>query len=169
MRALAALSGVSQALIHHHFGTKEEVYASVHRRLMHNWRDQWAPAPAGPGERLLQEGLRAWFGFCRANPRFVRLSTWSVLEGPHCRHFAEEADIHARVRETLQEAQRMGHLRADIDPGMLLFMLAGVAHSWVRYRDRFQGAYAPEADPAELDERYLELTLKVLLEGAVVR
>ena len=162
MRQLAAASGTSQALLHHHFGTKEQLYESVKAHAMARFidheRDETEEELDGLGE-----GLRRYLGFCRDNPAMTRLAMWDELQG-ESRLWGGEPELFVMVRERVQDAQRLGKIRQDLDPDVLLLVISAVGRTWVQGRERFDRLRAQTVSehPAE---HFVDQIIDLLLNG----
>src|SRR5262245_43331079 len=62
MRAIAREANTSQALLHHHFGTKAKLYESVKQRFTDRFNLQQAAAGA-PGPGFIVSIVRDYFAF----------------------------------------------------------------------------------------------------------
>ena len=82
MRDISTASGVSHPLIHHYFGSKDELYSAVKRRLVEGYAKRF-PRAARAVERPL--GVRAEMRRLRAflgdNPMLLRLCQRTRLDG----------------------------------------------------------------------------------------
>jgi AcrR family transcriptional regulator len=106
IRAIARVAGVDPALVHHYFGTKEELFAAAMQLPV----DPATLLPhllAGPraelGERLVRTFLQLW-GDPRLRPQFVgviRSATTSEQGAALLREFIS-AQILARIAERLE-------------------------------------------------------------------
>ena len=166
IRAVAEASATSKALIHHHFGNKEDLYVAVKRRVVDRYKEAQSPqlAPgADPGQFFL-EGMRTLFNFYREHPNLVRLGTWTMLESSTARWPGDEELTHI-VIDRMQNAQRVGVIRDDVHPVLLMTMAGALAFSWWQFKAAKKHLLEHLPDQAKLDEQYLESMLEVLLYG----
>lgn len=105
IRAIAGVAGVDPALVHHYFGTKEDLFAAAMRFPI----DPAAVLPeilAGPrdrlGERMARTFLRVW-GDPRLRPQFVGIvrSATTAEQGAALLRDFVAANVLARVAEHL--------------------------------------------------------------------
>jgi TetR/AcrR family transcriptional regulator len=166
MRDLARASGVSQALIHHHFGSKEELYQSVKRRVVHRFQEIWSTQVHRNYDEksLLAKVIQTLFWFLRENQAALRLGAWSRLEGSMALWPGEEEAMRSASGQ-FQDVQEKGVLREDIDPLFLTIMIEAVSIFWWEHREIFQGLFNELDDTDVLDELYLEQVLKVFVRG----
>ncbi|MBI3179780.1 MAG: TetR/AcrR family transcriptional regulator [Deltaproteobacteria bacterium] len=172
---IAKLAGVTKSLIHHHFGSKENLWQQV--KLAHFQQfalDQSKSLTAsGPAEEFLRSSFKAYFDFLRQNPTYVRIMWWSRAE--HGTAFEPDELIRklsddlatlgvGRVRQ-LQEA---GELRADLDARLLFVAFLGLVRHWfAAVRDH--QLTRPGESEAQLADQYLETITTLFMTGALPR
>ena len=166
MSRIAADSGVTKSLIHHHFGSKEQLWEDVKEAAFEGYfRDQLAQLEAedDPGPELLKTSVARYFRFLKDNPRVVRLFAWTHLEGDtSCGRMDKEL-----VRfgaERVRQAQENGTLRPDVNPTHVVATFVMACTQWFEaevHHDQWPGM----GD----DEDYLEDFLKIFMEGLLPR
>ncbi len=165
MRAIASSARTSQALLHHHFGTKAALYDAVKQRFTDRFNaeqrqtDAWQPTPD-----FIVSVVRGYFEFLSRNPNLARLGAWARLEGDESPWGASD-DIWQRAREWVGEAKRAGLLRDTVDDRMLLVVGAAIVQYWVDNRGFLCRALGFDPDDPSLDERYLQQALSMMLRG----
>jgi TetR/AcrR family transcriptional regulator len=166
IRDLAEASGTSKALIHHHFGNKEDLYVAVKQAVIDRYKEAQRPqlAPDAEPAQFFVEGMRTLFNFYRENPDLVRLGTWTLLEGSTARWPGDE-ELTRLVIDRMQDAQRQGVIRDDIHPVLLMTMAGALAFSWWQFKAAKRHLLEFLSDRANLDDLYLECMLAVLLHG----
>jgi TetR/AcrR family transcriptional regulator len=175
MSDVATRAAVTKSLIHHHFGSKEELWAEVKRRSLDEYLQSQHAIMASPAadRTTLVESLRLYFRFLESNPNFVRLSTWMNLEDPTLKAPTLSApsnpDLLHRGVERLRRAQAQGSFRRDVDPWHIMFMFMALSTYWFQARHAHGHESYAAADPAVADAAYLEDVIKVLLEGVLPR
>src|SRR5262245_46563486 len=81
-RDISAASGVSHPLIHHHFGSKEELYAAVKRRMVEGYARRFPVAARATNRPLsVRAEMRRLMTYLRENDLVFRLCAWTRLEG----------------------------------------------------------------------------------------
>jgi len=176
MRSLAKAARTSQALIHHHFGTKAGLYRAVRERLMGRLAEaEVLSAPVGPGADpvadpalSLASAMQRYADFLHGNPEFLRLSTWARLEGDD-EPWAAHDDLLAPMANALHELQRIGRLRADLDVSLHMACVGGIVEHWVSHRGLLASTFAPGEDLESLTTRYFAQTASVIAHGASAR
>jgi TetR/AcrR family transcriptional regulator len=170
MSDIAARAAVTKSLIHHHFGSKEELWLEVKRRSVADYaRAQRAIMASAAADRdSLAESLRIYFRFLERNPNFVRLSTWMNLEDPKL-SASVNPDLLRRGVERLRKAQAMGTFRRDVDPWHIMLAFFALCTYWFQARHAHGHDIYADRDAGVADERFLEDVLKILLEGVTPR
>ena len=136
---IAEEAGVTKSLIHHHFGSKEALWAQVKMRR-----------------------------FKAYHPDLVRMMTWMALERdtstPEQFQLLTELGI-AR----LAEGQAAGRLRRDVEPVMILAAFMGLVEHWFLHREAIFCCMGLDPKDRKLDEAYLQGILKIFFEGVEPR
>ena len=127
---IAREAGIAYGLVYHYFKNKEEILATI-------FEDRWsgfleavtdiAGSRASTEERLLSLAVLVLGGF-RRRPEWVKVL---VLEIQRSSRFAEPSQLRAvgrlfdLVEGILREGQERGELRADLDPGVAVYVFMG--------------------------------------------
>jgi TetR/AcrR family transcriptional regulator len=170
MSDVARRAAVTKSLIHHHFGSKEELWVEVKRRSVEEYvKPQRAiMAGAAPDRASLTESMQMYFRFLERNPNFVRLSTWMNLEDPKLSAPAYPDLLHRGV-ERLRKAQMQGTFRRDVDPWHIMFAFFALTSYWFQARHAHGHDVYADQDPTVADEKYLDDLVKILFEGIAGR
>jgi TetR/AcrR family transcriptional regulator len=141
MRDISEASGVSHPLIHHHFGSKEGLYAAVKRRLMDGYARRF-PRAAGAGNRpvSLRAEMRRMMAFLGDNPALLRLCLRTRLEANN-QIWPGEPDQLDNLRRRIEASQRRGLVRRDIDAACLAVMALGLVSFWLENRGYFSARF----------------------------
>src|SRR4051812_15003790 len=131
MRDISAASGVSHPLIHHHYGSKEDLYAAVKRRMVEGYARRF-PVAARATERPLsvRAEMRRIMIYLSENPVLLRICGWTRLEG-NVQVWPGEPDLLDTLRCRVEAAQGRGRIRDDLDPAALSLVIFGVIIFWV--------------------------------------
>ena len=161
LRDLADAAGVTRSLIHHHFGSKEQLWIAVSDRLFEGYRS-WQSALLHSGKFQLDgfEGsARQLFRFLEGSPNFVRLGSWAnaarSVESSH-------RDMALQGVERLREMQKRGEMRRDIDPASALVALFNLVEHWFHARTTLESRLG---DALPSDDDFLEDLVRILLRG----
>jgi TetR/AcrR family transcriptional regulator len=144
MRDISAASGISHPLIHHHFGSKEDLYAAVKRRVVEGYARRFPVAARATNRPLsLRAEMRRIMTYLTENELVFRLCAWTRLEGD-VQVWPGEPDLLDTLRSRIEAAQRRRLIRTDLDPATLSLMIFGLIFFWVENRahfaERFKGA-----------------------------
>lgn len=192
MHDIAAAAGVTQSLIHHHFGPKDALWAEVRRHAFgHYLAQQRAVIDAmAQDPDQLRSALETYFRFLASRPDVLRLVAWLELDqtagvgpslapsvpgtGPIGPAQPGLADLQAEVRalhehgvRAMEGLQARGRVRRDQPARHLLVAMLGLVRNWFEERN----LVADESDPqrvAELDAAYLRTLWTVIGEGLLV-
>lgn len=170
MRTLAEGAGTSQALLHHHFGTKAGLYEAVKLRFNDRYVAEQGEGSIERGldpEAVLEE-VRRYFRFLQENPNLSRLVAWAWLEGDEAPWGGWEI-IWGQLRRWLDHAKTEGLLAPHIDPGLFMVMGAASVQYWFDHREVLCRTIGLDPNDPEIDDRYLAHTVGVLLTGVAAR
>jgi TetR/AcrR family transcriptional regulator len=161
MRDIAQASGVSQPLIHHHFGGKDDLYAAVRRSIVEAIvaRDPEVVLATDRPADIRAELVRL-FEFVRENESLLRMMAWSRLEGKH-RMTAADLELKQAMVRRVEIAQRMGLVRNDMDPRFVVVMIQGCVCHWLENREFHADLFDGNPD----DEAYLHQAIALLERG----
>jgi TetR/AcrR family transcriptional regulator len=170
MASLAKLAGVTKSLIHHHFGSKRELWDAVRNVVMEDYQRQQAQMlrERAADLSLVEDSLVVYFRFLQSNPHVVRLWNWMVIEGDsECATMIQEL-CHGGVA-TLRRAQEAGELRNDIEPEYVLAQFFTLVRGWFSERALLHANVLAGIPAETCDERYLKATVKVFIDGIRAR
>ncbi len=169
MNDIAGLAGVTKSLIHHHFGSKERLWAELKRKLLAHYAEVQGELNLNPDMSgdVLERSVDTLFDFLRDNPRFVRLSLWIDLEKDKRLADLAYPELVSTGIERIRALQEAGTLRADIEPPQLIAAMVSLCAHWFRARAEFS-ALSTEGEVESWDESYRNTILKILREGVLV-
>ncbi len=161
MRDIALASGVSQPLIHHHFGTKDDLYTAVRHRIVDEYAATF-PEIARVTDQPASVGAEVGriFTFMRANESLLRMLAWLRLEGKH-QMFPGDAELRQAMVQRIELAQRLGTIRDDIGAPYVVVMLEGLVLHWLDNRAFNTDLFATPPD----DSTYLAHIVALLERG----
>ncbi len=169
MANVAKHAGITKSLIHHHFGSKRELWDAVKSIVMEEYgqQQQQLLTDREPGLELLEDSIVVYFRFLQRNPNVVRLWSWmSVEHDQHCADLSMEL-TRAGV-ELLREGQRIGHIRNDVKAEFIIAQFFALVRGWFTERPILQQCILSESDEV-CDDQYLTSMLKVFLDGLKTR
>lgn len=166
LSALARSAGVTKSLIHHHFGSKEQLWEAVKNRAFERYftaQMAMLEEAGEPNAELLRSSVVAYFHFLRDNPGVVRLFAWTHLEGDsHCSDLDNQ--LVGAGAEWVRQTQERGLLRQDINPTHVIAIFVMTCTQW------FEAKCHHENWPGMgSDEAFLEDFLKIFMEGVTPR
>jgi TetR/AcrR family transcriptional regulator len=170
MATVAKQAGVTKSLIHHHFGSKRELWETVKTVVMEEYRRQQEQllTERTPDLSLVEDSLVVYFRFLQRNPHVVRLWTWMVIENDQeCAHLVQEL-TRAGV-DTLRRAQELGAMRRDIEPAFVLAQFFALVRGWFQERAILQASVLQGVPDPICDERYLRATVRMFIDGLTPR
>ena len=166
MRQLAARSGVTKSLIHHHFGSKEALWELVKERAFSAYaegQEAELHKATEPDAELLKRSVGRYFAFLKSHPEVVRLFAWTHLEGEQaCGKL--DAELVRLGAEKIRQAQERGLLRSDINPTHVVTISVNACTQWFQahgHHSQWPGMGS--------DEEFLDDFLRVFMEGLLPR
>lgn len=161
MRDIAESSGISQPLIHHHFGSKDDLYSQIKRRVIAGYARR-GPAPGTENDAVADVAgeMQRLFRFLADNDALMRLAAWARLEGDHDM-WPGEAELMEAFSHRLAVAQQRRIIRRDISARYLAIMLVGLVFFWFDHR----GSYAAFLDGRPDDQAYLRQAVDLIQRG----
>jgi TetR/AcrR family transcriptional regulator len=179
MHDIAAAAGVTQSLIHHHFGPKDALWAEVRRHAFgqHLAQQRAVLEAIGRDPEQLRPALEGYFRFLAGRPDVLRLVAWLELEQPSSpagaaasgpsEPWSELRALHEHGARVIEGLQAQGRVRRDQPARHLLVALLGLVRNWFEERNLVQD----ESDPrqvAEVDAAYLHTLWAVVGEGLLL-
>ncbi len=169
MSDIAKRAGVTKSLIHHHFGSKQDLWVELKRFLLAHYAEVQMELleTQTDGRDLLQQSFETLFSFLRDHPGFVRLSSWMDLEKD--RGLADQAypDLVFSGIERVRAEQKAGRIRDDIEPAHLIAAMVSLCSHWFRARSEFATFY--EGPIEDWDESYQRAIVQVMTSGVGAR
>jgi TetR/AcrR family transcriptional regulator len=167
---IAKLAGVTKSLIHHHFGSKRELWDAVKTVVMEEYglKQQQLLDERPPGLSLIEESIRAYFLFLQQHPNVVRFWNWMTIEGDHEAPAFSQWLMQQGV-DMLRKAQRIGEVRADMDAQFVLAQVCVLLRGWFIEKPVLMRNVLSEQDSIACDAGYLESMVRVLLDGLRAR
>jgi AcrR family transcriptional regulator len=157
--------GISDGLILHHFQSKKNLYHLVQENLAEQYTHvlMRAREAASTPLEMMQQTLTASFDYWRQDSAYERLSLWAYLEGQT--DFSEkEAYLTAGLAKVVEQLQEQDLLDNRFSPAVLLTLIIGPIHFWLRYRDQFKSALQLTETPDELDQLFLDQLIRLITE-----
>lgn len=137
VREISEAGGVTKSLIHHHFGSKADLWDAVKERAFGAYLNAQIEvlAQAEATDGLLRSSIEMYFRYLEANPRLVRIMNWATIEG-------DTNPLGARLMplgvQRIREAQESGKFRADISPEMAIATFISATTYWFQAQHLFK-------------------------------
>jgi TetR/AcrR family transcriptional regulator len=146
MRDISTASGISHPLIHHHFGSKEGLYAAVKRRLVEGYARRFPRAARSVNRPVsVRAEMRRIMTFLGDSPMLLRLCLRTRLERDK-QVWPGEPDMLDTLRRRIAVSQERGLIRDDLDPTHLSLMMLGLVAFWVENREHFTERFGSDVD-----------------------
>ena len=167
LSAIAKKADVTKSLIHHHFGSKEELWAAVQEQRFRAYFDiqKQMLLEAKSTEDLLRDSIIAYFRFLQSDPESVRFLMWHMLESDEQPCPNQEKDLFELGIAKIRESQEKGEIRADLEPFFIIKSMLALPMSWFQTRCMTHAVIDSDISPERLDELYLEDMVKHFLDG----
>ena len=167
MSRIARRAGVTKSLIHHHFGSKEELWNEIKRRHFGQYFEaqKHILSSSEATAELMRDSLVAYFRFLQSDPRSVRFMSWRFVEAEDDPCLAQEDELFELGIKRIQEAQQNGRLRADLEPISMIKAFLSMSLHWFQSKPLLCQMMGPEVVADELEEKYLDDIVKIFLDG----
>lgn len=167
LSAIAKKADITKSLIHHHFGSKEELWSAVQERRFRAYFDvqKQMLLDSDSTEGLLRDSLIAYFRFLQNDPDAVRFLTWHMLESEEQPCPNQEKDLFELGIEKIRTSQEKGEIRADLEPFFIIKSMLALPMGWFQTRCMTQALIDSDVTAERLDEMYLADMVKVFIEG----
>lgn len=157
--------GISDGLILHHYQSKKNLYRQVLENLAEQYTQvlvQAKEATTSPQE-MMQQTLTASFNFWKQDSAYQRIALWAYLEEQT--EFAEkEAALTAGLAQGVKQLQEQGFLDNRFSPVVLLTLVIGPIHFWLRYREQFRTTLNLTEASDDLDQLFLGQLIQLVME-----
>lgn len=164
MRDIAQRAGVSQGLLHHHFGNKERLWRTAGEHLSNDFMAYVADVlkPDAPADQAIPDAMRTYLRYWREHPEAFRFNLWRLLEGPTDERAQRSAVLNARSVPLMQRGQQDGFIRDDIPAGMALIISGALIQFWLHSQTEIRDALAVTGDEIPADDVFLRLVLDLV-------
>ena len=161
LRDISQAAGVAHPLILHHFGSKDDLYLAIKRRMVAGYGRRFPAAARATGRPLsVRAEMRRLMTYLGENPTMLRLCGWTRLEGDF-QVWPGEPDLLDTLRLRVEASQRRGKIRDDIDADALSLMIFGLILFWVENRAHFGRRFAGRIT----DGSYLQHAIALIERG----
>src|SRR5208337_1066518 len=163
--SIARRAKVPQPLVHHHFGSKEELFRTVLDALFDEFRASVLEKDGSPGDPFAI--LRRFVLFTARRPELARI--WmieSARPGPHSEYIVKKhiGPLTEMMKPLLRPATESGLLPAA-DEMMLLYAMQGLGSYPFLVTEQVRHLSGTDPHSAEFAERYADAVLAILGAG----
>lgn len=164
--AVAKVAGVTQPLVHHHFGSKEGLWKAVVDHLFVKAADILSPQEAelAPVERL----LRAVGRFVSHNANSPDLARILAREGasnsPQLQYIIDTylRDLYQQALQDIRSAQAAGAIDAQLDPAFLFFFMLGAGGYLFQVPALAHSIFGIDPSQPQTQQKFLDLVQEIM-------
>jgi TetR/AcrR family transcriptional regulator len=161
MRDISTESGVSHPLIHHHFGSKQDLYDAVKRRLVEGYAKRFPHAARAVNRPInIEAEMHRLMDYIGGNPLLLKLCARTQLED-NKQVWPGEPDIVTTLQRRIEVSQERGLVRNDLSSMYLAAMVLGLVHFWAQGREHFRLRFGDAVN----DDEFIEQAIAVLEQG----
>ena len=174
LRLIAAQTGVTKAMIHYYFESKENLYREVLRRVFSRRSDQLQSLrlPSLPPPVALTEIFRNLLGEVLRHPTVASILFFESVQnrGKYYRELSV-ASLYDPLMEVLQRGIASGDFRAEMDPRHTAVNMVGMAVFYVCSRENLSSLWPNEPDllSKEMFESHVEATVSMVCNAVLKR
>ncbi len=169
MSAIATSANVTQSLIHYHYKNKENLWNEVkRRRLSESFTKQKELLGQPVDEELFTNIIHIYFSTMRESPGISRLMGWKTLSTTEDSNLSEEnAEQEATTVaiQQIQEAQKKGILRKDINPSHIMVSIFALVNHWFNAKEDYFSRSDLDISTENADEDYLHFITDMMMKG----
>lgn len=167
--AIAKRAGVTQPLIHHHFGSKQKLWTAILNELFGALRDALdrAYTEGGDDRAQIERLVRTVIAFSAERPelsRLIRLESTSAAASFEVLYRHHLAPLIELFNATIARAEDAGVVRR-LDHGFLYFALIGAATQAFAEPATARRGFAIEPFDQATASRYADFIVDVVLSG----
>lgn len=162
MREIAASAGISQGLLHHHFGNKEGLWKAVGDQTSKEFLAYVSGIidPAHPPG--IPQAIATYIGYWKQHPAAFRINLWRLLEGPTKERQARSKLLTERSAPLMLRAQQAGEVRDDVPAGLLLCVAGAAAQFWLHSQIEIRDSLAAVGNGPVSEEQFVEYLVRML-------
>jgi AcrR family transcriptional regulator len=167
---VARAAGVTQPLVHHHFGSKEGLWRAAMDELFAEVPSIPSATGGSPAEQL-RAGFERFVRFIAARPEITRvIAREGAAASPRLTYLVDRY-LRAPFRQvvaTLEAGQRAGVVARDLRPDLLLFFLLGAGSHLFDVTALARETLGTETSSPRTREDFVRVLLEVL-QGGILR
>jgi AcrR family transcriptional regulator len=167
---VAREAGVTQPLVHHHFGSKEGLWKAAMAELFRDVRTLTTPRD-GPLEERLLGPIEQFVRFVSERPEVTRVvAREGAAPSPRLRHLVDRylREPFREVVAAVRDGQRAGLIATDLQPELVLFLILGAGSHLFDVTALARESVGVDATDAATREDFVRL-LRQVLSGGIFR
>lgn len=169
---IAKSAGATKSLIHHHFGSKQQLWNAVKVHVFGHYFKVQKEMLSSPGSlSVLRNSLVLYFQAVAEDPNLTRMMCWMYLEQDDtCDDMVAEV-MHLGLTR-IEQAQQAGEIRADLSARNILISFLALTENWHMAKAKFTKSPLCSLlghDSAASQKSYLNDLLKLFFEGLIPR
>jgi AcrR family transcriptional regulator len=168
---IARAAGVTQPLVHHHFGSKERLWRAAMDVLFADVPRLITPGMDTSRSETILASVERFIRFVAAHPEVTRVvAREGAAPSPRLDYLLKRY-LHAPFRElvdNLHAAQRAGVVAAEVRPELLLFLVLGAGSHLFDVSALARQSFGIDTSAAWTSDAFIML-MRTLLEQGVVR
>lgn len=169
---VARAAGVTQPLVHHHFGSKEGLWRAAMAELFSEVRMFTRPEPGLPPMEALLGATERFIRFVAARPEITRvIAREGSSESPRLKHLIDEylGEQFREVVALFTAVQASGLVNPDLRPDLFLFFVLGAGSHLFEVDALARGSLSIDVSAERTREDFIKLALSVLQNGVFRR
>jgi AcrR family transcriptional regulator len=167
---VAREAGVTQPLVHHHFGSKEGLWEAAMEELFRDVRALTTPRDGSPTERLL-DPIEQFVRFVSVRPEVTRVvAREGAAPSPRLTHLVTRylREPFREVVAAVRDGQRAGLIATDVRPELVLFLILGAGSHLFDVTALARESVGVDATAPATREDFVRL-LREVLRGGLLR
>jgi TetR/AcrR family transcriptional regulator len=162
MREIAVKAGISQGLLHHHFGSKDGLWKAVGDRTSEEFLAYVAGIidPARPP--AIPQAIATYIDYWKRHPAAFRINLWRLLEGQTKERQARSKMLTERSAPLMLRAQQAGEVRSDVPAGLLFCIAGAAAQFWLHSQTEIRDSLAAVGNAPVSDEEFVQYLFTLL-------
>ncbi|MGE0629639.1 MAG: TetR/AcrR family transcriptional regulator [Hyphomicrobiaceae bacterium] len=163
MREIAVKAGISQGLLHHHFGNKDGLWKAVGDRTSEEFLDYVAGiTDPVQGQQGIGHAVATYIRYWKQHPAAFRINLWRLLEGQTKERQARSKMLTAKSAPLMLRAQQAGEVRSDVPAGLLLCIAGAAAQFWLHSQMEIKDSLAAIGNAPVSEEEFIGYLMTML-------
>lgn len=169
---IAKLAKINQSLIHHHFGSKQDLWNVVRDEIYDDYVDDALrfieKSHSDDAAEMIKNLLSMRFSFLKAHPELARIMAWQSLSDMPALTSERALSVMKGVLERITAAQEAKKINQKISPKMLASIIFITTAGWFQndYSWMF-GENLSQAKRDEVDAEFLSSMTELFINGVM--